>query len=304
MPKSRQTNIIHHQIDLILVKKETHEFVLSLMIGDRLIMNWTNFKLCWTRYWIITDVLGVREFANGPGDLGSIPGRVIPKTQKMVLHASLLNTQHYKVQIKGKVEQPREGVAPSRTLWCSSYRKGSLRVTLDYGRQLYFTHSTIRYFIPEIKHVPVIALHFIRHWFDFKTAVLGSLFILRQYTVSKHWLDADLGKTPVDLIKPMWSINNNKCMYLYWELKKKLWTLKVTVIPIVIGALSKFTKRLVQGLEYLDVRRRVEIIQTTTFLRSARILRIVLKTWGDLLSLKSSERQSVNADVKYSQGVK
>ena len=76
-------------------------------------------------------------FANSPGDLGSIPGRVIPKTQKMVLDASLLNTQYYKVRIKGKVEQSREGVAPSPTPWCSSYRKGSLRVTLDYGRQLY-----------------------------------------------------------------------------------------------------------------------------------------------------------------------
>ena len=47
-------------------------------------------------------------FANGPGDLASIPGRVIPKTQKMVLDASLLNTRHYKVRIKGKVEQSRE----------------------------------------------------------------------------------------------------------------------------------------------------------------------------------------------------
>ena len=84
--------------------------------------------------------LAVRVFANGPGDLGSIPGRVIPKTQKMVLDASLLNTQHYKVPIKGKVGQSREGVAPSPTPWCSSYRKGSLRVTLDYGRQLYFTY--------------------------------------------------------------------------------------------------------------------------------------------------------------------
>ena len=36
--------------------------------------------------------------------LGSIPGRVIPKTQKMVLDASLFNTQHYKVRIKGEVE--------------------------------------------------------------------------------------------------------------------------------------------------------------------------------------------------------
>ena len=67
-------------------------------------------------------------------------GRVIPKTQKMVLDASLLKTQHYKVRIKGKVEQSREGVAPSPTPWCSSYRKGSLRVTLDYGRQLYFIY--------------------------------------------------------------------------------------------------------------------------------------------------------------------
>ena len=69
--------------------------------------------------------------------LGSVPGRVIPKTQKMVLDASLLNTQHYKVRIKGNVEQSRERVAPSPTPWCCSYRKGSLRVTLDYGRQLY-----------------------------------------------------------------------------------------------------------------------------------------------------------------------
>ena len=52
--------------------------------------------------------LMVRVFAIGLGDLGSIPGRVIPKTQKMVLDASLLNIQHYKVQIKGKVEQSRE----------------------------------------------------------------------------------------------------------------------------------------------------------------------------------------------------
>ena len=86
--------------------------------------------------------LGVRVFANGPGDLGSIPGRVIRKTQKMVLDTSLLNTQHYKVRIKGKVEQSREGVAPSPTHWCSSYRKGSLRVTLDYGRQLYLLYFT------------------------------------------------------------------------------------------------------------------------------------------------------------------
>ena len=35
-------------------------------------------------------------------------GQVIPKTQKMLLDASLFNTQHYKVRIKGKVKQSRE----------------------------------------------------------------------------------------------------------------------------------------------------------------------------------------------------
>ena len=49
-----------------------------------------------------------RVFTNGPGDLGSVPGRVIPKTFKMVLDTSLLNTQQYKERIKGKVEQSRE----------------------------------------------------------------------------------------------------------------------------------------------------------------------------------------------------
>ena len=49
-----------------------------------------------------------RVFTNGLGDLGSIPGQVISKTQKMVLNAALLNTQYYKVRIKGKVEQSRE----------------------------------------------------------------------------------------------------------------------------------------------------------------------------------------------------
>ena len=50
----------------------------------------------------------VRVFANGPGDLGSLLGRVITKTQKIVLNATLPNTQHDKVRIKGKVRQSSE----------------------------------------------------------------------------------------------------------------------------------------------------------------------------------------------------
>ena len=60
-----------------------------------------------------------RVFANGLGDLGSIPGRVIPKALKMVLDTSLLNTLQYKVRIKGKVEQSRErsNALPYTLVW-------------------------------------------------------------------------------------------------------------------------------------------------------------------------------------------
>ena len=51
--------------------------------------------------------LVARAFVNGPGDLGSIPSRVIQKTFKMVLDTSLLNIQQYKVVIKSKVERSR-----------------------------------------------------------------------------------------------------------------------------------------------------------------------------------------------------
>ena len=66
-----------------------------------------------------------RVFANSLADRGSIPGRVIPKTLKMLLDTSLLNTQQYKVCIKGKVKQSRErSSAPlpyTHTPQCSSY---------------------------------------------------------------------------------------------------------------------------------------------------------------------------------------
>ena len=52
--------------------------------------------------------------------------------------------------------------------------------------------------------------------------------------------------------------------------------MKVTIIPIVIGTFGKVTKGLLKGLEDLKLRGRAE----------TRIVRRVLETWGDLLSLK------------------
>ena len=59
-------------------------------------------------------------FANGPGDMSSIPGHVISKTLKMILGTSLLNTQQYKVRIRGIVEQSRERSSAPPTLRCRS----------------------------------------------------------------------------------------------------------------------------------------------------------------------------------------
>ena len=92
--------------------------------------------------------LAVRVFANGLGDLSSIPGRVIPKDSKMVLDASLLNTQHYKVRIKGKVEQCREGVAPSPTpCVVVATKKGAfgLPSTMVANFTFYFTYYLGKY---------------------------------------------------------------------------------------------------------------------------------------------------------------
>ena len=61
--------------------------------------------------------------------------------------------------------------------------------------------------------------------------------------------------------------------------------MKVTIIPIVIGAFGTVTKGLLKGLEDLEVGDREETIQTTASLKTARILRRVMETWGDLLSL-------------------
>ena len=62
--------------------------------------------------------------------------------------------------------------------------------------------------------------------------------------------------------------------------------MKVAIVPIGIGALGIITKGLLKGLEVLKIGGQVETIQMTALPRTARILRRVLETWGDLLSLK------------------
>ena len=69
----------------------------------------------------------------------------------------------------------------------------------------------------------------------------------------------------------------DKCLDLARELKK-LRNMRVTIVPIVIGAFGTVTKGLLKGREDLEVGGRVETIQTTGLLKTARILRRVLET--------------------------
>ena len=91
---------------------------------------------------------------------------------------------------------------------------------------------------------------------------------------------------PADLrVKLKESEKRDKYLDLARE-QKKQWSMKVTVIPIVIDAHGTVTKGLIKRLKDLKIRGRVRSIQTTALSRSARILGRVLKTWGDLLTLK------------------
>ena len=94
-----------------LVNETCINFNLTLKIDLHVIIQTEDLKrinyfLVRTNYRAID--LMIRVFANGPGDQGWSPGQVKPKTQKMVLDATLLNTRHYKVRIKSKVDQSRE----------------------------------------------------------------------------------------------------------------------------------------------------------------------------------------------------
>ena len=109
------------------------------------------------------------------------------------------------------------------------------------------------------------------------TAVLRSSRILRGVLDTCYYSDSSEGLLPNNGVK------NN--LDLARELKKP-WNMQVTIIPIVIRAFGIVTKGFLKGLEDLEVGGRVETIQTTALLRTARILRRVLETWGDLLSLR------------------
>ena len=76
-------------------------------------------------------------------------------------------------------------------------------------------------------------------------------------------------------------LKENEKKYKDVDLARELKTLlnmKVNIISIVISAFGTLTKRLLNGLENLEIRERMETIQTTTLFRTTRILKRCLKT--------------------------
>ena len=99
------------------------------------------------------------------------------------------------------------------------------------------------------------------------------------------WKIVDFAVPDDHRIKPKNGEKKDKCLDLAMELKK-LWNMRVTIVPIVIGAIGTVTKGLLKVLEDLEGGGWVKTIQTTALLKTARILRRVLETWRDLLLLK------------------
>ena len=78
-----------------------------------------------------------KVLANVPRDWGSIQGQVISRAQKMVLDPFLLNTLHYKVCLKGKVEESRESSSTLSYFGVVGIEKGASGLPLLYGHLLY-----------------------------------------------------------------------------------------------------------------------------------------------------------------------
>ena len=126
--------------------------------------------------------------------------------------------------------------------------------------------------------------------FDIKTDYLVTakrphLIIINKNTNKKTCKIVDFTVPADQRMKLKENEKKNNYLEIARELKK-IWNMKVAILPIVFWAFGTVTKGLLKGQEYLKVGGREKTIQSTTLLRMARMLRRVLHTWGHFLSLK------------------
>ena len=117
---------------LIGCKRMTDVYIESLVIHEN---TWNNLTVCKL---LLIGLMG-RVFTNGPGDQVQSQVESYQRLLKWYLIPPCLTLSNIRDLSRVKWSNPKKRVAPFPIPQCSSYRKGSLRVTLDYIRQLYFT---------------------------------------------------------------------------------------------------------------------------------------------------------------------
>ena len=84
-------------------------------------------------------------------------------------------------------------------------------------------------------------------------------------------------------------------MIISTNFDQALLNMKVELIPNVVSVLGTLVKKREKNLEEVEISGRIETFKTTALMRSARILRRVLETRGDSLSLRLQRKTtSVN----------
>ena len=137
-------------------------------------------------FYVLPDIgIMVRVLVNGQETWVQSQVESYQRLKKWDLMPPCLTLSIIRYGSRVKWVNPGKGVVPSLTPWCSSYRKGSLRVTLDYGRQLYFLLFTLFYVIS------IIHLRYIREVFSDALSSLpisGYFCIISAPTVTPAWL--------------------------------------------------------------------------------------------------------------------
>ena len=140
-------------------------------------------------------VIFISSFANGPGT--RVQSQIVSyqrlKKWYFISHGLTLSIIRYVSRVKWR--NPRKGVAPFPTPWCSSYWKGKLWVDLDYSRQLtyIFLYDVALHFLKQCKlckqEIITLEICFYVIMYVFMKSIGTVLFLnvfLRRYGVSSN----------------------------------------------------------------------------------------------------------------------